>query len=189
MTTTRRDLLKGAAGLTIAAIVPMAPARPDEVYTTGSATLDRQLDGGLRAGTLTVVVGPRGGGKSRFMAGLACANGIADHHAADNGTSDMLSIARRSEGKHFGTLAVNSVEPHTDKEWAAMQSDPAARDAFLSRWLRRSREVVADLGGILVYAVAGDWEDAVRRQSKWVSLPDHVIIRPPDGEWTLAARA
>ncbi len=54
-----------------------------------------------------------------------------------------------------------------------MQQDPVAREAFLIRWFRRSREVVKESGGLFVISAVGD--SAALSTTAWMSFPDYVI--------------
>lgn len=142
-------------------------------FSTGLADLDKSLGGGMLPGSFLAVIGPRGSGKTAFLLRLAKANGIVDAHPMNAGGSDMLSILERADGKHVGSLMLDAAEPSTDKEKQDMERDPNARDAFLTRWFRRTREVVQESGGLFVISacVTPDFSS----NSSWVSLPDYVI--------------
>jgi hypothetical protein len=171
----RRDALK--AGVAVAA-VPLINALPAEspasLFPTGSADVDRALNGGMRHGTLLVVIGPRGSGKTDFLYRLAKTNGILDAHVVNQGTSDMLSIMQRHDGQFIGSIVLNGHEPSTDKECADMECDPHARDAFLTRWFRRTKEVLSESGGIFALTVSGQIA-ANAPNAGWMSLPDYII--------------
>ncbi len=143
-------------------------------FATGCAEIDRALDGGMRQGSLLVVIGPRGSGKSDFLLRLAKANGIADAHAINQGGSDMLSIMKRHDGQHIGSIVLNGVEPSTDKEHADMERDPQARDAFLTRWFRRSKEILGESGGIFALTVSEPLATSAATPN-WMTLPDYII--------------
>jgi hypothetical protein len=171
----RRNVLKMGVALSA---VPLVGGFDDKsigkkFFSTGLADLDGSLGGGMLPGSFLAVVGPRGSGKTAFLLRLAKANGIVDAHAMNTGASDMLSILERADGKHVGSLMLNAAEPSTDKEKQDMERDPKARDAFLTRWFRRTREVVQESGGLFVISawVTPDFSS----NSSWVSLPDYVI--------------
>ena len=128
----------------------------------------------MRQGTLLVVIGPRGSGKSAFLLRVANANGIMDAHAINQGGSDMLSIMKRHDGQHIGSIVLNGHEPTTDKERADMEHDPQARDAFLTRWFRRTREILDDSGGIFALTV-NEPLVASTTSSNWMTFPDYII--------------
>jgi len=171
----RQVVIAGGVAAALPLLNALPAARPSRgVFPTGDAAIDRALGGGLRPGSLLVVAGPRGGGKTAFLTRLARANGIVDAHAMDRGTSDMLSIMRRGDGQHIGSVLLNGAEPSTDREVADMQREPAARDAFLARWFRRTREVLNDSGGIFALtALAPD--AAAAERSAWAAVPDCVV--------------
>ena len=175
MLVSRRTALQMGAAL---AVVPWvghvsAAAPAQEVFSTGSAKVDRALGGGVRAGSLIVVADAAGGGggESGFLARMAHVNGVPDVHAMTAGTADMLSLMQRPDGQRTGCLLLNSPEPITDKELADVARDPKARDAFLSRWFRRSREVVRESGGIMAIRVRAE----PTSNADWISIPDYVV--------------
>lgn len=172
---TRRDAMR--AGVALAA-VPLINALPTEssaiVFPTGWTEVDRALGGGMRHGSLLVVIGPRGSGKTDFLYRLARTNGILDAHTVNQGTSDMLSIMQRHDGQHIGSIVLNGPEPSTDKECADMERDPHARDAFLTRWFRRTKEVLSESGGIFALTVSGQIAPDAPNAG-WMSLPDYII--------------
>jgi hypothetical protein len=143
------------------------------LFSTGVADLDRALGGGMAPGSFLAVIGPAGSGKTAFLMRVAKANGIVDAHAMNAGSSDMLSIMQRPDGKHVGSLMLNAAEPSTDKEKADMERDPGARDAFLTRWFRRTWEVVQESGGLFVISAWGTCGDSA--SPAWMSHPDYVI--------------
>ena len=143
-------------------------------FTTGLAEIDHALGGGIPERSLLVIIGPRGSGKSDFLLRLAKANGIADAHAVNQGASDMLSIMKRHDGQHIGSIVLNGVEPSTDKERADMERDPQARDAFLTRWFRRSKEILRESGGIFALTVCEPLATSTTTPN-WMTLPDYII--------------
>lgn len=176
MSISRREAL--FAGGALAAIPLVGNLSADRlaanVFPTGWPEIDRALQGGIRHGSLLVVVGPRGSGKSQFLIQLAKTNGIIDAHAMNQGTSDMLSIMRHRDGKYIGTIMTNGVEPSTDKERADMDADPQARDAFLTRWFARTKEVLRESGGVFALTVDGQIATTTVKPS-WMSIPDYVV--------------
>lgn len=188
----RRFLLNGlttgaviAAGLTeIERHSPDASAAPvnsepgvesgPAVYPTGCVQIDRALHGGIRDGSLLVVIGPAGSGKTDFVLRMATANGIANVYPANRGTSDMLSIVRSRDGRCIGSAMSNGTEPSTDKEQADIRRDPAARDAFLTRWFRRTKEVLRESGGIFVLTVR-DEIGPTAASAGWRAYPDVAV--------------
>jgi len=143
------------------------------MFSTGSAELDHRLGGGLRAGSVLAVVGPRGSGKTAFLLRLAKANGILDAYPMGTGTSDMLSIMQRQDGKYVGSLMLDAPEPSTDQEQANMARAAGSRDLFLGRWFKRSQDVISQSGGLFAISVCEPVEDA--SQSDWAGIPDYVI--------------
>ena len=89
------------------------------------------------------------------------------------GGSDMLSIMERPDGTHIGSLMIDAAEPSTDKEKEDMERDPNVRDAFLTRWFRRTREVVQESGGLFVISAWGT--SGGSSGSAWMNFPDYVI--------------
>ena len=176
MPVSRRNLLKMGAAL--AAVPVLGEVRADAAgvrrYSAGTLELDLALGGGLRQGTVLAVVGPRGSGKTAFLLKLAQANGIMDAYPMGTGTSDMLSIMEREDGKHVGSLMLDATEPATEKERAEMAQNAAARDAFLTRWLTRTREVTHASGGLFAISIcaAPDQNDT----SHWLGIPDCVLV-------------
>ena len=161
------------------AAIPLLRALPSDSATelrfpTGTHDIDDALGGGMRQGSLLVVIGPRGSGKSDFLLRLAKTNGIADAHAVNQGASDMLSIMERHDGQHIGSIVLNGVEPSTDKERADMERDPQARDAFLTRWFRRSKEILRESGGIFALTISEPLGTGATTVN-WMTLPDYVI--------------
>jgi hypothetical protein len=144
---------------------------PSSLFPTGSAKVDDALVGGLRAGTLLVVLGPDGDGKSGFLLRMAEVNGVTQMHAMNSGNSDMLSLMQRPDGQRTGCLVLNGPEPATDKEHADMQRDPNARNTFLTRWFTRARDVVRESGGIMAIRV----QAAPDMTTGWISIPDYVV--------------
>ncbi len=166
------------AGGALAAI-PLLRALPSDSATeirfpTGLPDVDKALGGGMRQDSLLVVIGPRGSGKSDFLLRLAKTNGIADAHAVNQGASDMLSIMQRHDGQHIGSIVLNGVEPSTDKERADMERDPQARDAFLTRWFRRSKEILRESGGIFALTVRESLVTGITA-ANWTNFPDYII--------------
>jgi hypothetical protein len=143
-------------------------------FPTGLAEIDSALGGGMRQGSLLVVIGPRGSGKSDFLLRLAKTNGIADAHPINQGASDMLSIMQHHDGQHIGSIVLNGVEPSTDKERADMERDPQARDAFLTRWFRRSKEILRESGGIFALTISEPLATGTTTLT-WMTLPDYII--------------
>ncbi|MEO6435987.1 MAG: hypothetical protein ABIP55_09525, partial [Tepidisphaeraceae bacterium] len=128
--------------------------------------------GGMRTGMLMVVIGPGGGGKSEFMRRLAQANGVMDTHAMNSGGSDQFSLMRRRpDGQYVGCLLLNGPEPATDKERADMENAPGARNAFLTRWFKRTHEVLHESGGIFVISVRG----TPLTDATWAKIPDYIV--------------
>lgn len=176
MDLTRRNVLKMGAAL---AAIPLAGdlasgAAGEKRLRTGSPELDSALGGGIPMGRVLVVIGPRGSGKSAFMRRLAEANGITDLHLVRGGTSDMLSIMEREDGRYIGALMLDAPEPATPTERTAMEASPAARHAFLTRWFTRSRDVVHESGGgggVMALSACAD-PDAT---AEWMQIPDYII--------------
>lgn len=193
MEVSRRDALKGGVAL---AAVPLARTlsglSASELYfPTGQADIDRTLGGGMRLGTLLVVAGPRASGKSEFILRLGKANGIMDAHPMNQGTSDQLSIVQRPDRSFIGSLMLNAGEPSTDLERRAMDSgDQAvadvARNAFLTRWLRRTKEVLQESGGIFALSVCEDV--APKAAANWFSIPDYLIKALGGGTYKVIPR-
>jgi hypothetical protein len=175
MNISRREAL--LAGTALAAIPligePSAGNPAVNVFPTGWPEIDRALKGGMRHGSLLVVMGPRRSGKTDFLLRLAKTNGILDAHAMNKSTSDMLSITQRHDGRQIGSVVLNGEEPSTDKEIADMERDPQARDAFLTRWFRRTKEVLGESGGIFAITVEGQVPTTVK--PGWFSLPEYII--------------
>jgi len=171
----RRNVLKMGVALSAVPLVGGFDALPagKKLFSTGLPDLDRSLGGGMPHGSFLAVIGPRGSGKSALLLRVAKANGIVDSHAMNTGGTDMLSIVERADGKHVGSLMLNAEEPSTDKEKADMKSDPAARDAFLTRWFRRTGEVVRESGGLFVVSACGTSETI--SHPAWLNIPDYVI--------------
>ena len=170
----REALITGGA----LAAIPLIRALPafhsaETIFPTGWKEIDHELNGGMRPGTLLVVIGPRGSGKTDFLVHLAKTNGIVDGHAINRGSSDMLSIMQRGDGQYIGSIMMNGVEPSTDKERADMDRDPQARDAFLTRWFARTKAVLADSGGIFALTVNETFTPGAT--PNWMSLPDYLI--------------
>jgi hypothetical protein len=184
MITSRRSVLKMGVALSAVPLVGGFDGKPAErkLFSTGHADLDRALGGGMAPGSFLAVVGPQGSGKTAFLMRLAKANGIVDSHAMNLGPSDMLSIMERADGRHVGSLMLNAAEPSTDKEKQDMERDPSARDAFLTRWFRRTREVVQESGGLFVISAWGT--SGVLASSAWMNHPDYVI-RANESTYTL----
>jgi hypothetical protein len=151
-------------------------------FTTGVPELDRAMGGGILPGSFLAVIGPRQSGKSAFLMHLAKANGIVDAHAMNTGPTDMLSILERTDGKHIGSLMLDAPEPSTDKEREEMEKNPDLRDAFLTRWFTRTREVVQESGGL--FAVSAWGTAAASINSNWMKIPDYVI-RADESAYTL----
>lgn len=175
MVTSRRDVLKMGVALSAVSLIGGFDGKPagGRFFSTGVADLDRSLGGGMLPGSFLAVVGPRGSGKTAFLLRLAKANGIVDAHAMNAGGSDMLSIMERPDGTHIGSLMIDAAEPSTDKEKEDMERDPNVRDAFLTRWFRRTREVVQESGGLFVISAWGTSGDS--SSSLWMNFPDYVI--------------
>lgn len=171
----RRALIAGGALAAVPLIGALPASRPSEMlFPTGWADVDRALRGGMRHGSLLVVIGPRGSGKTDFLVRLATSNGIADAHAVNQGMSDMLSIMQRPDGQYIGTIVLNGVEPSTDKERAEMQRDPQGRDSFLTRWFRRTKELLHESGGIFALTVEGA-AATHPASAAWMAYPDYII--------------
>lgn len=175
MSFSRRNVLKMGTALAAIPLMGDVPRRPsgDTMFSTGSQVLNYSLGGGLRVGTVLAVVGPRGSGKTAFLLRLAKANGIMDAYPMSAGTSDMLSIMEREDGKHIGSLMLNAAEPSTDTERADMQHDPAARNAFLARWFKRTQEVTRESGGLFAISVCESLAGPAR--PAWLDIPDYII--------------
>jgi hypothetical protein len=175
MSFSRRNVLK--MGTALAAIPLMGDVASgvlgDKIFSTGSPELDQAMGGGLRSGTVLAVVGPRCSGKTAFLLRLAKANGIMDAYPMSAGTSDMLSIMEREDGKHIGSLMLNAAEPSTDTERADMQHHPAARNAFLARWFKRTQEVTRESGGLFAISVCESL--AGPAEPTWLDFPDYII--------------
>lgn len=174
MNVSRRSTLQFATALVLAPWVGHAsdavPAQ--DLFSTGSPDVDHRLGGGVRVGSLLVVADDGAGDAvSRFMVRMADANGVSQVHRMTAGGSDMLSLMRLPDGRRTGCLLLNSPEPTTDKEQLDMRRDPAARDAFLSRWFRRSRDVARESGGIMAIGVHA----TVTRHAGWVAIPDYLV--------------
>ena len=179
----RRELLKVGTGLSIVALMPridVLAGNTAPLFSTGYAMLDQALHGGLRPGTLTVVIGPRGSGKTAFLHRLAQANGVMDATLMGQGSSDMLSIMHHN-GKPVGHLMSDAAEPWTDQERAAIAQDSAAHHAFFHRWFKRTREVLQNSGGIFVFSILGTCDTVPT--PNWTEIPDYIIAL--DGSsWT-----
>jgi len=176
MDVSRRQVFIAGSALASIPLLRALPLSPGKAihFLTGVAEVDQAIGGGVREGSLLVVIGPRGSGKSDFLLRLAKTNGIADAHAINQGGSDMLSIMKRHDGQHIGSIVLNGVEPSTDKERADMERDPQARDAFLTRWFRRSKEILRESGGIFALTVC---EPLITQTAtpNWMLLPDYII--------------
>ncbi len=172
----RRNALKAGAALAAVPLIKALPAGSSTpiLFSSGWPEVDRALHGGMRHGSLLVVIGPRGSGKTDFLVRLAKTNGIVDGHAVNHGTSDMLSIMQRPDGQYIGSIALNGIEPSTDQESVYMESDINARDAFLTRWFRRTKEVLRESGGIFALTVNGPSE-MNPANAGWMAFPDYVI--------------
>ncbi|GEM_PF-3787482 len=171
----RRALFKFGAGVSVAALMPgmeAAAAKGEERFSTGFPDLDAAIGGGLRGGTLTVVIGPEKSGKTAFLYKLAKANGVMDASHMGKGRSDMLSIMRQ-QGKAVGHLMSDSEEPATEVERLLMASNPSARNAFLHRWFKRTQEVLRESGGIFVFSVVGTYD--ATPNPNWLEVPEYVI--------------
>ena len=81
---------------------------------------------------------------------------------------------RRHDGQYIGSVMLNGVEPSTDKERADMEHDPQARDAFLTRWFKRTKEVLGESGGIFALTVNGQVTTTPPKPT-WILFPDYVI--------------
>jgi len=144
-------------------------------YSTGDTALDRELGGGMREGSFLAIVGPSKSGKSAFLTRLAMANGIPDAHPMNvPGGSDQLSIMKRPDGKHIGSLMLDGHQPWTDKERDAMATDENARHAFLARWFQRTRDVVRESGGLYALSVSHAIQNG-DADPEWMRVPDYVI--------------
>jgi hypothetical protein len=175
MAFSRRNVLKMGVAL---AAAPLAgdlgfTSKAEKFFSTGSPELDGELGGGMKSGSFLAVVGPRGCGKTSFFLRLGKANGIVDSYSMRAGTSDMLSIMERQDGRFIGSLMLDAAEPSTDREKAGMQAGAAARDAFLARWFERTREVTHESGGLFAISVCQSAEIAVN--AAWLKIPDYVI--------------
>ena len=144
-------------------------------FKTGCPQIDRALGGGLRHGTLLVVIGSPGSGKSDFLIRLAKSNGIVDAHAMNRGASDMLSISRRPDGQYIGSIVLNCVEPTTEQDRLSGARDPTARDAFLSRWFKRSKDILRESGGIFALTVEAQLEGGMPHLAAWTAHPDYIV--------------
>jgi hypothetical protein len=175
MSFSRRNVLKMSAAMAAVPLLGDVQTGPTgtKIFSTGSREIDQSLGGGLRLGTVLAVVGPRGSGKSAFMLRLAKANGIMDAYPMGAGTSDMLSIMEREDGKHIGSLMLDAAEPATDTEWEDMNRDAGARDAFLSRWFKRTRDVTHESGGLFAISVCESLDGSAK--PAWLDVPDYVI--------------
>lgn len=180
MDVTRRDVLKAGVALAAVPLVGTLPARSGSLlFSTGNEEVDKALCGGMRLGSLLVAVGEPRSGKSTLLLCMAEANGIALAHAMQRGPSDMLSIMKRHDEQFIGSLMLNAVEPSTTKEQAEMQSPHAftatqARDAFLTRWFRRTQEVLRDSGGIFALSICDSTERA--QSAQWMRHADYVVV-------------
>ena len=178
MTPSRRDALKMGFAMSAVPLIGSFEGKPAlqpgrKFFSTGVPDLDASLGGGMRDGTFMAVVGPRGSGKSAFLLNLAKASGLIDAHSMNTGCSDMLSIMARQDGTHIGSLMLNAAEPSTDKEKQDMARDPKARHDFLTRWFRRTHEIVGESGGIFIISAWGTDNDSDK--SPWMAFPDYVI--------------
>lgn len=176
MALSRREALIAGGALAAVPLIGAIPAAfsGETHFPTGNPEIDRQIGGGMRLGTLLVVVGPRESGKTDFLVQLARTNGILDGHAMNHGGSDMLSIMRRGDGQYIGSIVMNNVEPSTDKERSDMLHDPRARDTFLSRWFSRSKAILQDSGGIFALTVEEPLP-SLGTSAEWIKIPDYVI--------------
>jgi hypothetical protein len=188
MEISRRNVLKMGVAMSAVPLVGPVHASPtgERVFLTGSPDLDRALGGGIRLGTLSAVIGPRGSGKTDFLFRLAKANGVGDAYTMNVGGSDMLSIMEREDGQFIGSLIINGPEPATDKERADMERDPKLRSAFLNRWFTRTRDVLHDSGGIMIISVRESPADAAGEP--WLKIPDYVISVTHSGCALVTAR-
>jgi hypothetical protein len=175
MSISRRNVLKMGVALSAVPLVGGFDGKTahGRLFLTGLPDIDRALGGGMVPGSFLAVIGPQGSGKTAFLMRVAKANGIVDSHAMHTGTSDMLSIVERADGKHVGSLMLDAGEPSTDQEKQNMQQDPIARDAFLTRWFQRTREVVQESGGLFAISAWGTSGDS--SSSQWMKQPDYVI--------------
>jgi hypothetical protein len=179
MNSSRRNVLKMGVALSAIPLVggfdapSNSPGSGKQFFTTGVAALDRELGGGILPGSFVAVIGPRRSGKSAFLMRLAKGNGIVDAHAMNTGLTDMLSIMERADGRHIGSLMLDAAEPSTDKERQDMETNPAARQAFLTRWFTRTREVVRESGGLFAVSAWAEAEMAI--DSSWMKIADYVI--------------
>ena len=174
MNVSRREAFLAGGAVAAIPLLRAAGCPTETVFPTGCAEVDRALRGGMRHGSLLAVIGPRGSGKTDFLVRLAKTNGIVDGHAMNRGTSDMLSIMQRHDGRYIGSIVMNGVEPSTDKERADMERDPQARDAFLTRWFRRTKEVLRESGGIFALTVSEPLVTSATT-ANWMTLPDYII--------------
>jgi hypothetical protein len=175
MMTSRRSVLKMGVALSAVPLIGGLNSAPQgkKLFSTGIPDLDRDLGGGIHPGSFVAVIGPHRSGKTAFLLRLAKANGIADPHAMNTGASDMLSIMERADGKYVGSLMLDAAEPATDQERRDMDQSPNARHAFLTRWFRRTWEVVQESGGLFAISAWGTSEDCAT--APWMSFPDYVI--------------
>ena len=175
MLISRRSALQMGASLAVAPWVGRvsAAASAQGLFSTGSAKVDLALGGGVRTGSLIVVIAQsdNGGGENGFLARMARVNRVPYVHVMTAGTADILSLMQGPDGQRTGCLLLNSSEPITDRELDGAERDPKARDVFLSRWLKRSREVVRESGGIMAIRLRAD--PAVK--ADWISIPDYVV--------------
>jgi hypothetical protein len=174
MSISRRNLLKMSAAI---AAIPLTAERSNAAaaekgFASGSPELGKELGGGIRADSVVVVVGPRGSGKTAFFLRMAKANGIRDVYPMGAGTSDMLSIVTREDRTHVGSVMLDAAEPAAEQERTQMARDAAARDAFLSRWFQRTREVMRRSGGLMAISLC---EASAGGPQGWVEIPDYVI--------------
>ena len=173
--TSRRNLLKMGVALSA---VPLIGVLGEKLlraghFSTGLSDMDHAIGGGVAPGSFVAIVGPRGGGKTAFILNLARANGIVDAHTMNTGSSDMLSIMQRSDGSHVGSLLLDAAEPSSDQEKGDIDRDPGARDEFLTRWFKRSREVVRESGGLFVVSAWGT--SSAPASASWMMFPDYIV--------------
>ena len=174
MLVSRRTALRIGSALTVApwvGHVSAAARAPQTLVPTGSRRLDAALGGGIRTGSLIVIVDLAGGAKSSMLTRMAQANGVLEVHAMSSGSIDMLSLMQRADGLRMGCLVLSGPEPATTTEQADMQRHPKARDAFLTRWFKRAREVAHESGGIMAIGVQASADDT----QDWMAIPAYAV--------------